>query len=152
MKTLFLFFVLFAGFFTTIHAQIPAKQNEAEWLGTYSYVLVLDRNPSSGYQDSIEYKLKVFRRADQILVRYTADGYRTWDDYECRIELNGNQLKIYYQSDLREGELGSSDRSLKKGLMLGALVKTVVRGKVRYTLKNASLIDLVRSPVFRKRK
>ena len=153
MKTLrsLLLVILSLTFSLTDLAQANFSQNESSWIGTYNYAFALDRNPNSGYADTIEYSLKIFRRENKVLVRYKADGLRTWDDYECTVEISGNQLNLYYAADLRDGELGSSNRNLKKGQFLGSLVKTVVRGKVKYTLKNAPLVDLVRNPVFKKK-
>lgn len=150
MKIKILLFSLVFPVFLVITASAQKELSQNDWLGKYNYGTILNRNPS-GYTDTIEYNIEVFLRGGQIFARYAADGLRTWDDYECTIKISGNQLDLYYLKDLRKGELGGNDRELKKGQFLGSLVKSIVRGKARFTMKNAPLIDVVRNPVFRKK-
>jgi len=132
---------------------VKAQATESDWLGTYEYEEVEERNPSSGYVDSITYTVIVSRKGSSIVARFTADGHMANDDYECTVKATGNQLDLYYAKDLRSSDAPGLDRHLKKGKLFGSLVRiTATRGRTKYIYKDTVFFNPKRPPVFKKKR
>lgn len=132
--------------------QAEAQSSGADWLGTYEYEEVEERNPSSGYVDSTTYTLIVSRKGDSIIARFSTDGHLASDDYECTVKAAGNRLDLYYAKDLRGSDAPGLDRRLKRGKLFGSLTKAVVRGRTKYLYKDNIFFDPKRPPVFKKKR
>jgi hypothetical protein len=137
---------------TSAQKQAKAQLTGSDWLGTYEYVEVEPRNPSSGYVDSITYTVIVSRKGGSIVARFTADGHMANDDYECTVKASGNQLDLYYAKDLRGPDAPGRDMHLKKGKLFGSLIKTTARGRTKYLYKDNIFFNPKRPPVFKKKR
>lgn len=135
-------------------AQKQAKTplTESDWLGTYEYEEVEARNANSGYADSSTYTVIVSRKGDLIIARFTADGHMGFDDYECTVKASGSQLDLYYAKDLRRPDASGYDRHLKKGKLMGSLIRTTAsRGRTKYFYKDTVFFNPKRPPAFKKK-
>ena len=156
MKNLRLLMICLTVLFSAaaaVSAQQPVKAQttEADWIGTYGYEQVLERNPNSGYADTIEFTIVVSKKGNSLVARFTASGYQSDDDYEYTAKAVGNQLDFYYLRDLRDADMSGVNRRLKRGQLMGSLSKTTVRGKVRYNFKDNIFFNPRRPPVFKKK-
>lgn len=136
-----------------VSAQQPVKSQttEADWIGTYGYEQGFERNPNSGYADTIEFTIVVSKKGNSLVARFTAEGYQADDDYEYTTKVAGNQLDLYFLKDLRNADMSGMDRHLKRGQLMGLLSKTTVRGKARYSFRDKIFFNPRRPPVFKKK-
>lgn len=156
MRKIRLLLVCLTVFFSSaaaVLAQQPVKAQttEADWIGTYGYEQVLERNPNSGYADTIEFTIVVSKKGNSLVARFTASGYQADDDYQYTAKAVGNQLDFYFLKDLRNADMAGMDRHLKKGQLMGSLSKTTVRGKARYSFRDNIFFNRRRPPIFKKK-
>ncbi len=110
-----------------------AQSTEIDWLGTYEHS-ESSRN-ASGYVTTYTDTLTISRKGNSLIARFSNDMSN--DNYECTVKASGNQLDLYYAKDLRGPDEGGFDRHLKKGKLIGSLVRTTAaRGQTKYVLKN----------------
>lgn len=156
MRKIRLLFVCLTVFLSTAavaSAQQPVKAQttESDWIGTYGYTQVFDRNSSSGYADTVEFTIVVSKKGNSLVARFTASGYQADDDYEYTAKVAGNQLDLYFLKDSRSADMAGMDRHLKKRQLMGSLYKTTVRGKAQYVFRDKIFFNPRRPPAFKKK-
>ncbi len=125
---------------TAVSAQ---KQREppmsiSDWVGEYRYIYK-EGKTEGGWVPVVEYLLAVSAKEDSLVAHFTVDGYQANDNYSYTAKATGNQLFLYFLKDLGDSDTeGLGRRRLKKGQLVGTLVKTTVRGKAKYQYKNGA--------------
>lgn len=144
---------VFLSTVAAVSAQQPVKAQttETDWIGTYGYTKVFERNPNSGYVNTIEYSLVISKKGNSLVARFTAEGYQTSDDYECTVKATGNQLDVYYLKDLQPSDIPAIKSRLKKNQLIGSLIKTIVRRKTRYVYKDKLFLEMNHPAIFKKK-
>lgn len=135
---------------TNKNADSPDLKN---WVGEYKYTYT-EGKTEGGAVPVIEYVLVVSAKGDSLVAHFTVDGYQAYDDYSFTAKANGNQLNLYFLKDLGDPDIkGTGGKRLRKGQLVGSLVKTTVRGKSRYQYKNGAyeISFRPRNPVYFKK-
>lgn len=122
---------------TSAQQQVKRAITDGDWVGNYEYTYT-EGKTAGGSVPTIEYLLIVSREGDSMVAHFTADGYQTYHDYTCTAKANGNRLDFYFLRDLNDADTSGTKRRLKKGRLVGSLVKTVIRGKVKYRYKDGA--------------
>ncbi len=117
--------------------QTKSPMNNDDWVGEYKYTYT-EGKTESGDVPVVEYLLVVSKKGDSLVAHFTVDGYQAYDDYSYTAKVAGNQLNLYFLKDLGDPDVGGTGKRLRKGQMVGTLVKTTVRGKTRYQYKNGA--------------
>lgn len=131
------FLILFA---TTVSAQRQTKSpvNNDDWVGEYKYTYT-EGKTQGGDVPVIEYLLVVSEKSGSLVVHFTVDGYQAYKDYSYTAKVAGNQLNLYFLKDLGDPDMrGTGGKRLRKGQLVGTLVKITVRGKTKYQYKNGA--------------
>lgn len=127
----------------------------SEWLGGYEFFNAPPVPRRNAPTPSIAYSITVFKKGNQLLARFEANGFQTALAYECTVKISGNggsEMKLYFLRD-SYGD-GSEDFStLKKGNLVFSLTKVRNGGKMRYLFKpGVYQIDLMsgrqRTPIY----
>ena len=151
--SLYLLIFLFLGIAGVVPAQnnSSSQMEEADWVGTYEYEQVFSRNSNSGYADSIQYTLIISQQGELSSARFTADGVQISSNYECTVKTFGNRLEIYFLKDLSADDVPESGGRLRKGELVGSLIRTTVRGRSKYIFKDKIYFGSKFSPIFKKK-
>jgi hypothetical protein len=132
--------VIFLLLATGVSAQQQTKpqMSNADWVGEYKYTYT-EGKTEGGDVPVIEYLLVVSVKGDSLAAHFTVDGYQAYDDYSYMAKAAGNQLNLYFLKNLGDPDMGGTGgKRLKKGQLVGTLVKTTVRGKSKYQYKNGA--------------
>lgn len=114
------------------------SSNSKNWVGEYKYTYT-EGKTEGGWVPVVEYLLVVSKKGDSLIAHFTVDGYQANDNYSYTAKASGNQLNLYFLKDLGDADMKAvGSRRLKKGRMVGTLVKTTVRGKARYQYKDGA--------------
>ncbi len=115
-----------------------ASSDVKYWVGEYKHTYT-EGKTEGGDVPVIEYLLVVSEKAGSLVAHFTVDGYQAYDDYLYTAKANGSQLNLYFLKDLRNSDMErTGGKRLRKGQMVGTLVKITVRGKARYQYKNGA--------------
>lgn len=118
--------------------QTISPMNNDDWVGEYSYTYT-EGKTEGGDVPVVDYLLVVSAKGDSLIAHFTVDGYQAYNDYSYTAKANGNQLDLYFLKDLGDPDMqGTSGKRLRKGQMVGSLVKITVRGKTKYQYKNGA--------------
>lgn len=126
----------FTALFTSAaNAQSSEVQSISKgWVGSYEFFDAERNGPKNQPGNFVTYTLVVSQSDDQFAARFTADGTQTSDDYECRVEVDADSVKVFFVKDLGGTEEGKA-KPLKKGDLIFTLTKNVVGRKTKYLFR-----------------
>lgn len=104
------------------------------WIGNYEFFDTEKGGPKNQPGNFVTYILIVSQNGDRLAARFTADGTQISDDYECRVEVDADSVKVFFVKDLGGTEEGKA-KPLKKGDLIFTLTKNVVGRKTKYLFR-----------------
>lgn len=111
-----------------------AQSSSNSWSGSYEFFDADKGGPKNQPGNFITYTLIVSQSGDRLTARFTADGTQTSDDYECRVELLADSIKVFFVKDVGGMEEGKA-APLKNDDLIFTLTKTVTGKKPRYLFR-----------------
>lgn len=151
-KLLCLQILLFLSFLpVAVNSQTIKKADSdlKNWIGKYAYTYAESINVG-GSVPTIEYQIVVSAKGDALDAEFTADGYQSNTNYYCTVKAAGNQLDLYFLKDLNDPDMERRIGRLKRGQLVGSLVKTTVRGRTKYIFKDKVFFNPKYPPTFKK--
>ena len=123
-----------------------------EWIGEYEFFNAPPVPRRNAPTPSIAYSITVFKKGNQLLARFEANGFQTALDYECTVKISGSEMKLYFLRD-SYGDGSDEFSPLKKGNLVFSLTRVRNGGKTRYLFKPGGYqIDLMsgrqRTPIY----
>lgn len=129
--------------------QIKLQITDGDWVGEYKYTYT-EGKTEGGSVPIIEYQIVVSAKGDSLTAQFTADGYQSNTNYSCTAKATGNQLDLYFLKDLNDTGMDGRIGRLKKGQLIGSLVRTTVRGRIKYIFKDKIFFNPKYPPAFKK--
>ncbi|MGI8467802.1 MAG: DUF5991 domain-containing protein [Pyrinomonadaceae bacterium] len=96
------------------------QDKEFSWVGAYQSD---EKNPTL----SGDYTITIKKLGETLIATVYAQGIQLYDNFECRAEESGNELKLYLIKNLDEQKVYAAGRPIKRGEFVGSL--TVVRNR-----------------------
>lgn len=113
-----------------------AQTLKSDWIGNYEFFDSEKGGSRNQPGNFVTYSLIISQSGDRLTARFTADGTQTSDDYECRIEISADSIKVFFVKDLSGMEEGKAE-PLKKGDLIFTLTKAIVGKRTKYLFRKS---------------